>query len=48
MRLSELPPVIPRWYQLGLRYLVHTQDCLLMHVDEEAGIAASERSARRT
>jgi deazaflavin-dependent oxidoreductase (nitroreductase family) len=36
MRLSELPPVFPRWYQLGLRYLVRTQDCLLMHVDEEA------------
>jgi hypothetical protein len=36
MRLSEPPPVFARWYQRGLRYLVRTQDCLLMHVDEEA------------
>jgi hypothetical protein len=35
LRLSELPPVFPRWYQLGLRYLVHTHECLLMHIDEE-------------
>ena len=32
--LDELPPVFPHWYQLGLRYLVHTQDCLIMHVAE--------------
>ena len=33
--LGELPPVFPRWYRLGLRYLVRTQDCLLMHVAEQ-------------
>jgi deazaflavin-dependent oxidoreductase (nitroreductase family) len=31
--LQELPPVFPRWYRLGLRYLVRTQECLLMQVD---------------
>ena len=25
LRLDELPPVFPHWYQLGLRFLVHTQ-----------------------
>ena len=34
LRLDEMPPVFPHWYQLGLRYVVHTQDCLLMHVAE--------------
>jgi deazaflavin-dependent oxidoreductase (nitroreductase family) len=33
--LSELPPVFPRWYQLGLRYFVRTHECLLMHVDAQ-------------
>ena len=34
LRLDEMPPVFPHWYQLGLRHLVRTQDCLLMHVAE--------------
>ena len=33
--LSDLPPVFPRWYQWGLRYVVRTQECLLMHVAEQ-------------
>jgi deazaflavin-dependent oxidoreductase (nitroreductase family) len=34
--LQDLPPVFPRWYRLGLRYVVRTQECLLMHVDASA------------
>jgi deazaflavin-dependent oxidoreductase (nitroreductase family) len=30
--LNQLPPVFPHWYQLGLRYVVRTQECLLMHI----------------
>jgi deazaflavin-dependent oxidoreductase (nitroreductase family) len=31
--LDELPPVFPRWYRLGLRYVVRTRECLLLRVD---------------
>ena len=31
--LQDLPRVFPRWYRFGLRYVVRTQECLLMHVD---------------
>jgi deazaflavin-dependent oxidoreductase (nitroreductase family) len=30
--LGELPPVFPRWYRLGLRYLVRTHECLVLDV----------------
>jgi deazaflavin-dependent oxidoreductase (nitroreductase family) len=36
LRLSELPPVLPRWYQLGLRYVVRTHECIVMSVDRQA------------
>ena len=33
--LRELPPVFPRWYQLGLRFVVRTHDCLLLQVADQ-------------
>lgn len=30
--IRELPPVFPHWYYWGLRWVVRTQDCMVMDI----------------
>lgn len=30
--LDSTPRILPGWYRLALRYVVHTRECLLLHV----------------